>query len=82
MAPRAFVMLAAIGASTGALAEQSPQRPQIVLAPSATAAEPTGPTSGIRLIEDLDRPEESGATSDSGHWVIAPLPLACATDSM
>jgi Omp85 superfamily domain len=75
MASRAFVVLAAIVTSTGALAQESPQRPQIVLAPSATAAEPTGPMSGIRLLEDLDRPSESTATTKNGHWVVAPLPF-------
>jgi hypothetical protein len=76
MARRALVMLAVAVTSTSALAQEAPQRPQVVLAPSATAAEPTGPMSGIRILEDLDRPSDGApATDGKGHWVVAPLPF-------
>jgi hypothetical protein len=75
MGPRAFVVLAALGAGSVALAEEAPKRPQFVLAPSATAAEPTGPMSGVRLLEDLDRPSDSPGAPKGGHWVVAPLPF-------
>jgi hypothetical protein len=72
------IALATAAANTGALAQQEssswPQLPQIVLAPS-TSAEPSGPMSSVRLIEDMERQAPQQENGDDGNWVIAPLPF-------
>lgn len=50
-------------------------KPDLMLAPSTSAAEPAGPMGGMRLLDDLDRRAPSPEPVRAGHWVIAPLPF-------
>jgi len=77
--PHAVIALAGAAASVGALAQQEEStswlpRPQVILAPS-TAAEPSGPMSAVKLIEDMDRKAPKSDSDEHGNWVIAPLPF-------
>jgi Omp85 superfamily domain len=69
-----------VGCSTSAQQQQQETatgtaRPNVVLTPSVNPGEPSGPMSGMQVLEGLDRPTPTSAQPQHGNWVIAPLPF-------
>jgi hypothetical protein len=51
-------------------------RANVVLTHSVNPGEPSGPMSGMQVIEGLDRPTPTSSQTQHGNWVIAPLPFS------